>query len=345
MESITRKFKTRHWHRLDDGRVVCDVCPRRCTLRDGKKGACFVREAYDGEIVLTSYGLASGFAVDPIEKKPLNHFYPGSRVLSFGTVGCNLGCKFCQNWYISKSRDSTLLVAEASPSQIAQLALAHECKSVAFTYNDPVIFWEYARDTAIECHKLGLKTVSVSAGYMCDEPRREFYAHIDAANIDLKAISESFYRKVCAGTLAPVLETLLYLKHETDVWLEITTLLIPGLNDSREELKQLSHWIAENLGTDVPLHFSGFHPDFKLTDIDRTPLETLLMAREIALNAGLKFVYTGNILSENSESTYCPNCQKMVIHRHRYELMENFINASGQCEHCHHLIPGRFERF
>lgn len=342
MELINKKFKTQYWHRLEDGRVVCDVCPRQCALRDGKKGACFIREASDGEIVLTSYGRASGFAIDPIEKKPLNHFYPGSRVYSFGTAGCNLGCKFCQNWHISKSRDDSILSVEASPEDIARTALAYQCKSVAFTYNDPVIFWEYARDTAIECHKLGLKTVSVSAGYMCAEPRREFYSHIDAANIDLKSITDNFYRKECAGTLAPVLDTLLYLKHETNVWLEITTLLIPGLNDSLEEIEQLSRWIVDNLGVDVPLHFSGFHPDFKLIDVPRTPLDTLLQARNIALNMGLKFVYTGNILSENTESTYCPNCHEMVIHRHRYQLVDNQINFQGECMNCHTIISGRF---
>ncbi|MCE0495513.1 AmmeMemoRadiSam system radical SAM enzyme [Vibrio salinus] len=342
MESEIKKYKTKHWHLLDDGRVVCDVCPRHCSLRDGKKGACFIREAFEGEIVLTSYGYATGFAIDPVEKKPLNHFYPGTRVYSFGTAGCNLGCKYCQNWHISKSRDHSILSAQASPEDVAGMAVAHQCKSVAFTYNDPVIFWEYARDTAIECHNLGLKTIAVSAGYMCETPREEFYAHIDAANIDLKSISDHFYRKLCSGSLAPVLDTLLYLKQETDVWLEITTLLIPGWNDNPREIEQLSRWISDNLGDNVPLHFSGFHPDFKLTNIDRTPLDTLLQARDIALKTGLNYVYTGNILNENSESTYCPHCHNIVLHRHRYQLRHNHITPQGECMHCHSPIPGRF---
>ncbi len=342
MESISKKHKTKYWHRLDDGRVVCDVCPRKCALRDGKKGACFIREASEGEIVLTSYGRASGFAIDPIEKKPLNHFYPGSRVYSFGTAGCNLGCKFCQNWHISKSRDISTLSVEASPEEVARAALSYQCKSVAFTYNDPVIFLEYAIDTAIECHKLGLKTVAVSAGYINEQPRADLFAHMDATNIDLKSFSDSFYRKICAGKLGPVLDSLLYIKHETNVWLEITTLLIPGLNDSPEEIERMSRWIVDNLGTDVPLHFSGFHPDFKLKDIGSTPLNSLLLARSIALNTGIKFVYTGNILNENSESTYCPNCHNIVVHRHRYQLLDKSITANGECANCHTLIPGRF---
>ena len=343
MGTTIEKFKTQYWHRLDDGRVVCDVCPRHCALRDGKKGACYIREASDGEIVLTSYGLASGFAIDPIEKKPLNHFYPGSRVYSFGTEGCNLGCKYCQNWNISKTRERSILSAEGSPENIARRALALHCKSVAFTYNDPVIFFEYARDTAIACHELGLQAVAVSAGYMCEKPRQEFYHYIDAANIDLKAMSDQFYRKVCSGNLAPVLDTLLYLKHETDVWLEITTLLIPGYNDSSEELQKLSSWIVDNLGPQVPLHFSAFHPDFKMMDVPHTPLATLLRARNIALDAGIQFVYTGNIQHDDSENTYCPHCQHVVIRRHRYQLLEYSLNAKGECTNCLTKIPGRFE--
>ncbi len=342
MTDLTEKFKTKYWHRLDDGRVVCDVCPRRCALRDGKKGACYVREASDGEIVLTTYGLASGFAIDPIEKKPLNHFYPGSRVYSFGTEGCNLGCKFCQNWHISKARERGVLWAEASPENIAGMAEAYQCKSVAFTYNDPVIFFEYARDTAIACHAQGIQTVAVSAGYMCEKPREEFYRHIDAANIDLKAMSDRFYRKVCSGTLEPVLDTLRYLKHDTDVWLEITTLLIPGYNDSPEELEKLSGWIIDNLGPDVPLHFSAFHPDFKMMDVPSTSLATLLRARETALNAGIRFVYTGNVQNDDTENTYCPHCHQAVIRRHRYQVSEYSINSKGECPNCHTVIPGRF---
>lgn len=342
MRPLTGKFKTEFWHRLDDGRVVCDLCPRHCRLREGKKGACFVREALDGEIVLTSYGVASGFAIDPIEKKPLNQFYPGSLVYSFGTIGCNLSCKFCQNWQLSHSRNPWLLSAKASPEHIAEFAQAHGCRSVAFTYNDPVIFFEYVRDTAIACHQRGIKTVIVSAGYICEAPRKELLTQIDAANIDLKALSEGFYRRVCGGELAPVLDTLMYLKYETSVWLEITNLLIPGLNDSSKDIEMLSQWIVNHLGPDVPVHFSGFHPDFKMTHIDYASLETLLRARHIACASGLHFVYTGNIQHSESESTYCPHCHQVVIRRRRYQVCEIYINSQSECMNCHSVIPGRY---
>ncbi|PWI34078.1 AmmeMemoRadiSam system radical SAM enzyme [Vibrio albus] len=342
------RYKTKYWHRLDDGRVVCDLCPRKCTLRDGKRGVCFIREAYNGEIVLTSYGKTSGFAVDPIEKKPLNHFLPGSSVLSFGTAGCNLACKFCQNWTISKSRELATSSVEASPQEIASLAQLHKCQSVAFTYNDPVIFLEYARDTAIACHEMGIKTVAVSAGYICDEPRKEFFSYMDAANIDLKAFTDRFYKKLCGGQLSPVLDTLLYLKHETKVWFEITTLLIPGENDSSEELNAMTEWIMQNLGPDVPLHFSAFHPSFKMMDTPFTPLSTLLRAREIAMRQGLHYVYTGNIRDVDSESTYCPVCHHSLIMRDRYQITridirdQNDGTKIGVCPHCDTPIPGVF---
>lgn len=338
----TNHYRTKYWHHLDDGRVVCDLCPRRCTLRDGKRGVCFIREAYRGEIVLTSYGRTSGFAIDPIEKKPLNHFYPGSSVLSFGTAGCNLACKFCQNWTISKSREVETSSVEASPEQIALLAEQHCCRSVAFTYNDPVIFLEYARDTAIACHESGVKTVAVSAGYICDEPRREFFSYMDAANIDLKAFTDRFYKKLCGGHLAPVLDTLVYLKQETDVWFEITTLLIPGENDSDEELTALTKWIVHNLGAEVPLHFSAFHPAFKMMDKPYTPLSTLLRAREIAQRQGLHFVYTGNIRDVDSEGTYCPACHRALIMRDRYQVTHNDLQGTGCCPHCGTPIKGVF---
>ena len=235
---------TRHWHRLDDGRVQCDVCPRACRLHEGQRGLCFVRGRVDDMVVLTSYGRSSGFCVDPVEKKPLSHFLPGTPVLSFGTAGCNLACKFCQNWDISKSRDIDTLADQASPAALAGLAQSLDCRSVAFTYNDPVIFWEYAVDVADACHERGVKAIAVTAGYMCPQPRQEFYRHIDAANVDLKAFTEAFYHQVCAARLADVLDTLRFLRHETDVWLEITTLLIPGRNDSDEEIDAETRWIA-----------------------------------------------------------------------------------------------------
>ncbi|MCG8511762.1 MAG: AmmeMemoRadiSam system radical SAM enzyme, partial [Rhodospirillales bacterium] len=254
----------RYWQGLDDGRVECQVCPRLCKLRDGQRGLCFVRACRDGEIVLTTYGRSSGFCIDPIEKKPLNHFLPGTPILSFGTAGCNLTCKFCQNWDISKSREFDRLTDKASPEAIARAAAKTGCKSVAFTYNDPVVFLEYAVDVARACHALGIKTVAVTAGYICAEARAEFYQHMDAANVDLKAFTERFYADLCTGGLAAVLDTLKYLKHETDVWFELTNLIIPGENDSEAELDTMTAWVVENLGPDVPMHFSAFHPDWKM---------------------------------------------------------------------------------
>ena len=253
---------TRYWHRLEDGRLQCDVCPRACKLHEGQQGLCFVRARQGDEVVLTTYGRSSGFCIDPIEKKPLNHYLPGTPILSFGTAGCNLACKFCQNWDMSKSREMDTLADAASPQRIAEVAAELGCRSVAYTYNDPVIFMEYAMDTADECHKRGLKAVAVTAGYILPEPRREFYAHMDAANVDLKAFTERFYRKICGGQLAAVLDTLMYLKHETEVWFEITNLIIPGENDSSEEIDEMTRWVVDNLGPDVPMHFTAFHPDW-----------------------------------------------------------------------------------
>lgn len=342
MESRHNVVKTQFWHIDERGLVVCDLCPRFCSLREGKKGACFVREEQGGEIVLTTYGRSSGFCIDPIEKKPLNQFYPGSSVLSFGTAGCNLGCKFCQNWEISKSRQMQNSAVEASPEAIAQLALSHNCTSVAFTYNDPVIFLEYAVDTAVACQDLGIKTVAVTAGYINPEPRALFFRHMDAANVDLKAFTERFYAKLCSGHLAPVLDTLVYLKEKTDVWVEITTLLIPGENDSSAELEQMTRWVMTNLGPDVPIHFSAFHPDFKLTDKSRTPESTLLKAREIALGNGLNYVYVGNVHNAQADSTYCPSCGKTVIERDWYQLGRVNVSPDGECLFCGSRIAGRF---
>ena len=338
-------FPGRYWHKLDDGRIQCDICPRDCKLHDGERGLCFVRRCENNQIVLTTYGRSSGFCVDPIEKKPLNHFYPGSSVFSFGTAGCNLACKFCQNWDISKSRKFDRLCDEAGPESIARTAADMDCKSVAFTYNDPVIFLEYAVDTAKACHALGVKTVAVTAGYIHAEARKEFFAHMDAANVDLKTFSEDFYHKLCAGHLQPVLDTLEYLKNETDVWFEITTLLIPGKNDSNEELTAMCEWIAEHLGPDVPLHFTAFHPDWKMRDIASTPPATLTRAREIGMQAGLKYVYTGNVHDPSGGTTFCPGCGAGVIVRDWYEILEYNLDDKGHCTHCNALLPGKFASF
>lgn len=335
-------FPTKYWQKLDDGRVRCDLCPQHCTLRKGKRGTCFIRMHHQGEIVLTSYGRSSGFCIDPVEKKPLNHFYPGSSVLSFGTAGCNLGCKFCQNWDISKSREIDTLCGSAMPEQLALAAKRKGCKSIAFTYNDPVIFFEYAIDCARAAHEKNIKTIAVSAGYICEEPRVEFYRYMDAANIDLKGFTEHFYHKICHAHLQPVLDTLVYLKNETQVWFEITNLVIPDENDSDEELNNMCQWIAEHLGPDVPLHFSAFHPDFKMMDKERTPLSTLQRARKIALSYGLHYVYCGNVFDKESDSTFCSNCQGLLIERNWYDIGNYHLNDSGHCLHCGHQLPGRF---
>jgi len=325
---------TRHWSALPDGRVQCDVCPRRCRLREGQRGLCFVRAAAGGEIVLTTYGRSSGYCIDPIEKKPLAHFLPGTPVLSFGTAGCNLACKFCQNWDISRSRHMDTLADSAGPEVIAGAARRLACRSVAFTYNDPVIFHEYAVDVAVACREAGVRAVAVTAGYVLPEPRREFFAVMDAANVDLKAFTESFYHKVCAGHLEPVLDTLRYLVHETDVWTEVTTLLIPGANDSDREVDALTRWIADELGPHVPLHFSAFHPDWKMRDVRPTPPATVGRARRIALGNGLRYVYTGNVHDPRGQSTYCHGCGARVIGRDGYTLTSWLLDGSGRCAAC-----------
>ncbi|MBK6906014.1 MAG: AmmeMemoRadiSam system radical SAM enzyme [Rhodocyclaceae bacterium] len=333
----------RWWHRLDAERIQCDLCPRECKLHEGQRAACFVRAMKSGELVLTTYGRSSGFCIDPIEKKPLNHFYPGSSVLSFGTAGCNLACKFCQNWDISKSRDMDRLMDDATPGAIARAAVAHQAKSVAFTYNDPVIFAEYAMDTADACHALGVKTVAVTAGYMHLEPAREFYARMDATNVDLKGFTEDFYRTLCGAHLQPVLDTLCMIHHETNCWLEITTLLIPGHNDSDGELRALSAWVARELGPEVPVHFTAFHPDWKMPEIPATPPATLTRARRIALEAGLHHVYTGNVHDREGGTTCCPHCRHATVVRDWYDIRHYDLTAQGTCPNCGSTMAGRFD--
>ena len=335
----------RWWHALDDGRIQCDLCPRDCKLHEGQRGACFVRKMQGGKMVLTTYGRSSGFCVDPIEKKPLNQFYPGSSVLSFGTAGCNLACKFCQNWDISKSREMDTLMDQATPQMIADSALRLGCKSVAFTYNDPVIFAEYALDVADACHAKGVKTVAVTAGYIHPESRREFYSRMDAANVDLKAFTEDFYFKLTGAHLQPVLDTLVYLAKETDVWTEIATLLIPGKNDSDAEIEAECKWVVQNLGRDVPLHFTAFHPDWKMRDVPATPRATLARARETALRAGLNYVYTGNVHDEAGGTTACPACGEAVIVRDWYDIRAYHLTDEGACAFCGHRLAGRYGKF
>jgi len=334
---------TEFWQALPDGRVQCDLCPRLCKLREGQRGLCFVRACREERIVLTTYGRSSGFCVDPIEKKPLNQFLPGTPVLSFGTAGCNLACSFCQNWDISKSREVDTLADQASPAVIAAAALDLGCRSVAFTYNDPVIFLEYAVDVAQACRAQGIRTVAVTAGEICEKPREKLFRQIDAANVDLKAFTERFYHKICAGHLAPVLETLTYLAKETDVWLELTTLLIPGENDSDAELDEMTGWVVERLGPDVPMHFSAFHPDWKMRDRPPTPPATLSRARRIALRNGVRYAYTGNVHDTDGDTTFCHACGAPAIVRDWYEIRSWNLDDDGCCAACHARCSGRFD--
>jgi pyruvate formate lyase activating enzyme len=335
--------KTKYWELLADGRVQCNVCPRECKLNEGQRGLCFVRACRDKEITLTTYGRSSGFCIDPIEKKPLNHFLPGTPVLSFGTAGCNLTCKFCQNYDISKSREMDKLADQASPEKIAIMAEELGCKSVAFTYNDPTIFLEYAIDVAQACRNRNIKTVAVTAGYISPDPRVEFFKYIDAVNIDLKSFTERFYKEVCSAQLSNVLETLEYLKHETEVWFEITTLLIPGENDTEREINEECEWIIENLGPDIPLHFSAFHPEWKMLDKSNTPPSTLIKARKIAQEHGLRYVYLGNIHDFSGSSTYCRRCGELLIGRNWYELSAWNLMPGGECQKCDTKCAGIFD--
>ena len=330
-------------HRLADGRVRCDVCPRHCTLRDGQRGFCFVRSNHDGTIVLDTYGRSSGFAMDPVEKKPLNHFYPGSSVLSFGTAGCNSACRYCQNWSISTSRQWSTLAVEASPERIARTAADYGARSVAFTYNDPIVFAEYAIDTAEACRERGVNAIAVTAGYMSAAARTDFYRVMDAANIDLKGFTEDFYRNVTGTHLADVLGTIAYVCNETDVWVELTTLLIPGYNDDDAQLHAECAWIREHCGRDVPLHFSAFHPDYRMRNVPSTPLSTLVHAREIAMGEGLRFVYTGNVTDHDGDTTWCPQCGAALIVRDWYEIESYRLTSDGRCSECGCMVPGRWD--
>ncbi len=333
----------KYWHPENDGKIRCELCPRNCVIAEGKRGFCYVRGNINGEMQLLTYGRSSGFCIDPIEKKPLNHFYPGTPTLSFGTAGCNLACKFCQNWDLSNAQRSDLLNQEASPLQIATAAKKHQCKSIAFTYNDPIIFLEYAKDVAVEAHRLDIKTVAVTAGYIAEKAREEFFSFIDAANIDLKAFTDSFYKKLTGAHLDPILETLLYLKHETNIWFEITTMLIPGENDSTQEIENMAEWIIEKLGPDVPIHFTAFHPTFKLNTHQCTSLETLTNARRIAQKAGIRYVYTGNVHDPQSSSSYCHNCGELLIGRDWYQLSTWNLDSDGSCQKCKTPLAGFFD--
>jgi AmmeMemoRadiSam system radical SAM enzyme/AmmeMemoRadiSam system protein B/AmmeMemoRadiSam system protein A len=332
------------WHTSGDGeKLICDLCPRACALGAGRRGFCFVRQNLDGrQMVLTTYGRSTGFCIDPIEKKPLNHFYPGTSVLSFGTAGCNLGCKFCQNWSISKSREVQRLSETADPEAIAEAARQLQCRSVAFTYNDPIIWAEYAIDTARACRAVGVKTVAVTSGYMTPTARTAFYEVMDAANVDLKGFTEGFYWRLTSGHLEPVLDTLRWLVRETEVWVEVTNLIIPQANDSSDELRKMCQWIVEQLGPDVPVHFTAFHPDFRLQDRPRTPPATLAAAHDMAREAGIRYAYTGNLSDRTRQSTFCPDCGQLLIERDQYYLGTYWLEHD-RCRQCGTRIPGRFD--
>lgn len=338
--------RARWWHTAEDGRIVCTLCPRFCKLSEGQAGFCYIRQHLDGELVATAYGQSTGFAIDPIEKKPLSHFLPATSILSFGTAGCNLGCRFCQNWHISKARLVEENSVAASPEQVVELAIRHGCPSLAMTYNDPTIFGEYVIDVSRIAKARGLRSILVTAGYITPEARQDVYAHIDAVNIDLKAFSETFYHKITFAHLEPVLDTLRWMHRETDIWYEITNLLIPGENDDWDETRRLSAWIAEHLGPDVPVHFTAFHPDFKMKDKPRTPAETLQRAHRLATAAGLNYVYVGNVNDPQRQSTYCPKCQQTLIVRDWHRVTHNRVQVNGQgqghCPDCQQRIAGVF---
>lgn len=326
---------------LGDNKVQCTICPRNCKLGEGQSGFCYVRKNIGGEVILTTYGYNTGLAIDSIEKKPLYHFYPGSNILSFGTLGCNMGCLFCQNWHISKNKSDVRSLNQSTPQQIVETAIAYNCKSVAFTYNDPVIFFEYAVDTAKLCRENGIKTVAVTAGFINPEPRKEFFKYMDAVNIDLKSFTDTFYGQYCLAHLQPVLDTINYVANETDCHLELTTLLIEGQNSSESEIISECQWILDNLGDDIPLHFSAFHPSFKMMDIPKTSVGTLLRAYKIAQKLGLKYVYTGNIIDTETSTTFCPECKKAVIVRDAYTISDYRLTGNV-CNYCGYKIKGEF---
>lgn len=329
------------WQKSEKGKILCTLCPRYCEIGEGQPGFCYIRQNINGKLYSIGYGRPTGFAVDPVEKKPLNHFLPGTSILSFGTAGCNLGCKFCQNWSISKAKLDDTYSVDATPDDVISLAKKYSAPSIAFTYNDPTIFGEYIIDISKIAYQEGIKSVMVTAGYIDKDARKDVYKFIDAANVDLKGFTEKFYYKNTLSHLEYVLDTLIWLKNETDVWIELTTLLIPDENDSSEEIKKECNWIINNLGDSVPLHFTAFHPDFKMRNKEATPHKTLLMAKNIAQSEGIKFCYIGNVLDNKNQSTFCPNCKQILIERNWYNVKVMDLMES-KCANCGEIIPGIF---
>lgn len=322
--------------------MQCELCPRQCRLNDGQRGFCFIRENRSGVMVMTSYARASGLCIDPIEKKPLNHFLPGSTVLSLGTAGCNLGCRFCQNWDMSRARKFDRMNTWVTPEQIAEIAQNEGCQSVAFTYNEPIIFAEFAIDAARACRQRGIRTVAVTAGYIMPEARHQFFDVMDAVNVDLKAFSEQFYRKMCLAHLQPVLDTLAWLRSNTNVWIEVTTLLVPTSNDDDAELHQLSAWCNKHLGAHTPIHFTAYHPAYR-HHTHATSEATLKRARDIAMAEGMHHVYTGNVRDEVGQSTYCAGCGEMLVQRYGYRVQLTGLDKRGRCGACGRILEGIFD--
>ncbi len=337
MEKVLAKW----WEPTENNKILCTLCPRYCKIGEGQPGFCFIRQNHGGKLYSIGYGKPTGFAIDPIEKKPLNHFLPGSTVLSFGTAGCNLGCKFCQNWSMSKAKLDDMHSLDVSPEGVVELAKSYGTPSIAYTYNDPTIFGEYVVDISKIAKEEGIKSVMVTAGYIDKEARKDVYKYIDAANVDLKGFTERFYHKLTFSHLDDVLDTLIWLKNETDVWFEITTLLIPDENDSPEEIKQECEWILKNVGDKIPLHFTAFHPDFKMKNKDRTPEKTLTTARDIAIGMGIKYCYVGNVHNKEGQTTYCHNCNEKLIKRDWHSVISNKL-VNGCCKSCGEKIDGVF---
>ena len=335
------KVLAKWWEPTDNNKILCTLCPRYCKIGEGQPGFCYIRQNHQGKLYSIGYGKPTGFAIDSVEKKPLNHFLPGTNILSFGTAGCNLGCKFCQNWSMSKAKLDDLHSLDVSPEGVVELAKSYDTPSIAFTYNDPTIFGEYVIDISKIAREEGIKSVMVTAGYIDKEARKDVYKYIDAANVDLKGFTERFYHKLTFSHLIDVLDTLIWLKNETDVWFEITTLLIPDENDSPEEIKQECDWILKNLGDKIPLHFTAFHPDFKMMNKERTTEKTLTTARKIAIDMGIKYCYVGNVHNKEGQTTYCPNCNEKLIKRDWHSVISNKL-VNGCCKSCGMVIDGVF---
>jgi pyruvate formate lyase activating enzyme len=330
--------EARHWKALANKQIECQLCPRRCRVADRERGYCGVRENRDGKYHTLVYGRPVSVHVDPIEKKPLFHFLPGSNAFSLATVGCNIECRFCQNWQISQFRPEQVRGAVLPPQETARLAQKRGARSIAYTYSEPVIFYEYMHDTAVQANALGVKSVMISNGYIEPEPMRQVAEHLAAVKIDLKAFTEAFYRELCSGRLEPVLETLKLLA-KLGKWIEIVVLILPTKNDSPEEIKRMSEWIRTNLGKDVPLHFTRFHPTYKVRNLPRTPLATLKRCHRIATDAGLRYVYVGNVIGDAAEHTYCPKCRTPVVERIGFTVLAKRL-AHGKCAKCGQPIAG-----